>query len=62
MLNAVDCSVTKNKKKPSQIETSGRYNTKVYYGDGLKVDVLRRADAATYQCKQAVKNMMGPAV
>ena len=45
MLNAVDCSVTLIDKKPSQIETSGRYNTKVYYGDGLKVDVLRRADA-----------------
>ena len=46
MLHAVDCSVTLIDKKPSQIETSGRYNTKVYYGDGLKVDVLRRADAA----------------
>lgn len=45
MLNAVDCSVTLIDKKPSQIETSGRYNTKVYYGDGLKVDVLRRAGA-----------------
>jgi monovalent cation:proton antiporter-2 (CPA2) family protein len=45
MLHAVDCSVTLIDKKPSQIETSGRFNTKVYYGDGLKVDVLRRADA-----------------
>jgi CPA2 family monovalent cation:H+ antiporter-2 len=45
MLNAVDCSVTLIDKKASQIETSGRYNTKVYYGDGLRVDVLRRADA-----------------
>ena len=45
MLNAVDCSVTLIDKKPSQIELSGRYDTKVYYGDGLKVDVLRRADA-----------------
>jgi CPA2 family monovalent cation:H+ antiporter-2 len=45
MLHAVDCSVTLIDKKASQIETSGRYNTKVYYGDGLKVDVLRRADA-----------------
>ncbi len=45
MLNAVDCSVTLIDKKPSQIETSGRYDTKVYYGDGLRLDVLRRADA-----------------
>ncbi|MDO9362245.1 MAG: cation:proton antiporter [Sphingopyxis sp.] len=45
MLNAVDCSVTLIDKKPSQIETSGRFDTKVYYGDGLRVDVLRRADA-----------------
>lgn len=45
MLHAVDCSVTLIDKKASQIETSGRYNTKVYYGDGLRVDVLRRADA-----------------
>ena len=45
MLNAVDCSVTLIDKKPSQIETSGRLNTKVYYGDGLRVDVLRRAGA-----------------
>lgn len=45
MLNAVDCSVTLIDKKPSQIESSGRFDTKVYYGDGLRVDVLRRADA-----------------
>ena len=45
MLTAVDCSVTLIDKKPSQIEVSGRFDTKVYYGDGLKVDVLRRADA-----------------
>ncbi|WP_137871508.1 monovalent cation:proton antiporter-2 (CPA2) family protein [Sphingopyxis sp. 2PD] len=45
MLHAVDCSVTLIDKKASQIETSGRYNTKVYYGDGLRIDVLRRADA-----------------
>ncbi|WP_428679653.1 cation:proton antiporter [Sphingopyxis sp.] len=45
MLHAVDCSVTLIDKKPSQIELSGRFDTKVYFGDGLRVDVLRRAGA-----------------
>lgn len=45
MLHAVDCSVTLIDKKPSQIELSGRYDTKVYYGDGLRLDLLRRAGA-----------------
>jgi CPA2 family monovalent cation:H+ antiporter-2 len=45
MLNAVDCSVTLIDKKPSQIELSGRFDTKVYFGDGLRLDLLRRAGA-----------------
>ena len=45
MLHAVDCSVTLIDKKPSQIERSGRFDTKVYYGDGLRLDLLRRAGA-----------------
>ena len=45
MLHAVNCSVTLIDKKPSQIELSGRFNTKVYFGDGLRIDVLRRAGA-----------------
>lgn len=45
MLHAVDCSVTLIDKKPSQIELSGRFDTKVYYGDGLRLDLLRRAGA-----------------
>ncbi|KTE20011.1 sodium:proton exchanger [Sphingopyxis sp. H050] len=45
MLHAVDCSVTLIDKKPSQIELSGRFDTKVYYGDGTRIDVLRRAGA-----------------
>ncbi len=45
MLHAVDCSVTLIDKKPSQIELSGRFDTKVYYGDGLRIDLLRRAGA-----------------
>lgn len=45
MLHAVDCSVTLIDKKASQIELSGRFDTKVYYGDGLRLDLLRRAGA-----------------
>lgn len=45
MLHAVDCSVTLIDKKPSQIERSGRFDTKVYFGDGLQLDLLRRAGA-----------------
>lgn len=32
-------------KKPAQIELSGRFDTKVYYGDGTRVDLLRSAGA-----------------
>jgi len=45
MLHAVDCSVTLIDKKPAQIEVSGRFNTKVYFGDGLRLDLLHRAGA-----------------
>lgn len=45
MLHAVDCSVTLIDKKPSQIELSERFDTKVYFGDGLRLDLLRRAGA-----------------
>src|SRR3546814_18656075 len=45
MLHAGDCSVTLIYRKPSQIELSGRFDTKVYFGDGLLLDLLRRAGA-----------------
>ena len=45
MLHAVDCSVTLIDKKPAQIELSDRFDTKVYYGDGLRLDLLHRAGA-----------------
>jgi CPA2 family monovalent cation:H+ antiporter-2 len=45
MLHAVDCSVTLIDRKPSQIELSQRFDTKVYYGDGMRLDLLRRAGA-----------------
>jgi monovalent cation:proton antiporter-2 (CPA2) family protein len=31
--------------KPSQIETSGDFGMKVYYGDGIRIDLLRQAGA-----------------
>ncbi|WP_295326899.1 cation:proton antiporter [uncultured Sphingopyxis sp.] len=43
MLHGVACSVTLIDKKPSQIELSSRFDTKVYFGDGLRIDLLRRA-------------------
>ena len=30
-------------KKPAQIESSSRFDTKVYYGDGTRIDLLHRA-------------------
>ncbi|HKY83140.1 MAG TPA: monovalent cation:proton antiporter-2 (CPA2) family protein [Sphingobium sp.] len=32
-------------KKPAQIEVSGRFDMKVHYGDGTRIDLLRRAGA-----------------
>jgi CPA2 family monovalent cation:H+ antiporter-2 len=49
MLHAVDCSVTLIDKKPQQIELSGRFDVKVYYGDGFRTDVLRQAGAEDAQ-------------
>jgi monovalent cation:proton antiporter-2 (CPA2) family protein len=49
MLHAVDCSVTLIDKKPQQIELSGRFDVKVYYGDGFRTDVLRQAGAEAAQ-------------
>jgi monovalent cation:proton antiporter-2 (CPA2) family protein len=45
MLRAADCSVTLIDKKPQQIELSGQFDTKVYFGDGLRLDLLRLAGA-----------------
>ena len=47
MLQAKRIGVTIIDKKPSQIELSGEFGTKVYYGDGLRVDLLRTAGAET---------------
>ncbi len=45
LLHAVDCSVTLIDRKPAQIELSGNFDVKVYYGDGLRLDVLQHAGA-----------------
>ena len=47
MLMAKRIGVTILDKKPSQIELSGEFGTKVYYGDGLRIDLLRVAGAET---------------
>jgi glutathione-regulated potassium-efflux system protein KefB len=47
MLQAKGIGVTIIDKKPSQIELSEEFGTKVYYGDGLRLDLLRTAGAET---------------
>ena len=47
MLMAKAIGVTIIDKKPSMIETAGEFGTKVYYGDGLRLDLLRAAGAET---------------
>ena len=46
MLMAKGISVTLIDSKPSQIELAGEFGTKVYYGDGTRIDLLRTAGAA----------------
>jgi monovalent cation:proton antiporter-2 (CPA2) family protein len=47
MLMAKAIGVTLIDKKPSMIETAGEFGTKVYYGDGMRIDLLRTAGAET---------------
>ena len=49
MLMAKDVAVTLIDSKPSQIELSGNFGMKVYYGDGTRLDLLRLAGAAEAQ-------------
>jgi voltage-gated potassium channel Kch len=46
MLMAKRIPVTLIDLKPSQIELSGKFGTKVYYGDGTRIELLRTAGAA----------------
>jgi glutathione-regulated potassium-efflux system protein KefB len=46
MLMAKGISVTLIDSKPSQIEVAGAFGSKVYYGDGTRLDLLRLAGAA----------------
>src|SRR4029453_12173199 len=41
MLMAKGVGVTLIDKKPEMIETAGSFGTKVYYGDGMRLDLLR---------------------
>jgi monovalent cation:proton antiporter-2 (CPA2) family protein len=47
MMMAKRIGVTLIDKKPAQIELSGEFGTKVYYGDGVRLDLLRAAGAET---------------
>ena len=47
MLMAKRIAVTLIDMKPSQIELAGEFGTTVYYGDGLRLDLLRLAGAET---------------
>ena len=47
MMMAKGIGVTLIDKKPGQIELAGEFGTKVYYGDGLRIDLLRTAGADT---------------
>jgi monovalent cation:proton antiporter-2 (CPA2) family protein len=47
MMMAKGIGVTLIDKKPSMIETAEEFGTKVYYGDGLRLDLLRAAGADT---------------
>ena len=47
MLMAKGIGVTLIDKKPSMIETAEEFGTKVYYGDGMRIDLLRTAGADT---------------
>jgi monovalent cation:proton antiporter-2 (CPA2) family protein len=47
MLMAKRIGVTLIDKTPSMIETAQEFGTKVYYGDGLRLDLLRVAGAET---------------
>jgi glutathione-regulated potassium-efflux system protein KefB len=46
MMMAKGIAVTLIDSKPSQIEVSGDFGMKVYYGDGTRLDLLRLAGAA----------------
>ncbi len=46
MMMAKGIRVTLIDSKPSQIEVSGAFGMKVYYGDGTRIDLLRLAGAA----------------
>jgi monovalent cation:proton antiporter-2 (CPA2) family protein len=47
MMQAKRIGVTIIDKKPAQIELSGEFGTKIYYGDGMRLDLLRLAGAET---------------
>jgi monovalent cation:proton antiporter-2 (CPA2) family protein len=49
MLMGHGVAVTLIDVKPAQIEVSGTFGAKVYYGDGRRIDILRKAGASAAQ-------------
>ncbi|MCB2013932.1 MAG: cation:proton antiporter [Sphingobium sp.] len=49
MLAGAGYAVTLIDRKPAQIELSSRFDVKVYYGDGTRIDLLRSAGAEDAQ-------------
>jgi voltage-gated potassium channel Kch len=47
MLMAKGIGVTLIDSEPEMIEVAGQLGTKVYYGDGMRIDLLRQAGAET---------------
>ncbi len=45
IMHAADRSITLIDIKPEQIDRSGEFGRKVFYGDGTRIDLLRRAGA-----------------
>jgi monovalent cation:proton antiporter-2 (CPA2) family protein len=45
LVTGTGCGVILIDKKPAQIEISSQFDIKVYYGDGTRTDLLRRAGA-----------------
>ncbi|WP_310467361.1 monovalent cation:proton antiporter-2 (CPA2) family protein [Sphingomonas sp.] len=60
MLMAKRIPVTLIDSKPSQIELSEEFGTKVYYGDGTRIDLLRTAGAETAEAILFCQDGQGP--
>src|SRR3546814_6385628 len=58
MLMAKGIAVTLIDSKPDQIERSGAFGMKVYYGDGTRLDLLRAAGARSEEHTSELQSLM----